>query len=209
MKKYLPLFPLDLVAYPGEKLNLHIFEPRYRELLKDCLEQNQTFGIPSYVKKTLEWGTEMRIVEVEKMYEDGRADIRTEGVQVFEILSYQNPAEGKLYAGGEVKLHQDNISDEEESRNQMHKLVKELYETMELVGTVHVDNEVKSFNVAHRIGLSKKQEYKLLKMTSEKERQSFIIEHLEHVIPILKEAERTKSIVRMNGHFRHYDPLNF
>ena len=209
MTKYLPLFPLDLVAYPGEQLNLHIFEPRYRELLKDCLKHNTTFGIPSYVRKKVEWGTEMEILEVVKQYPDGRADIKTNGLQVFKIVSYQNPAEGKGYAGGEVEIYPHTTEDEPSTRQRMHELVKQLYETMELVGTVQVSEGVQSYNIAHRIGLSKKQEYKLLQIFSEAERQQYIIDHLEHVIPILQEAERTKSIVRMNGHFRHYDPLNF
>jgi ATP-dependent Lon protease len=49
MPRLLPLFPLNLVVFPHEKLNLHIFEPRYRQLVRDCLEQNLTFGIPPFL----------------------------------------------------------------------------------------------------------------------------------------------------------------
>jgi hypothetical protein len=105
MQKFLPLFPLNLVAFPGEKLNLHIFEPRYKELINECLEENKHFGIPAYIYNKLEgFGTEMKITKLVKRYEDGRMDISTEGVNVFELMDYENPLKDKLYAGGNVRI---------------------------------------------------------------------------------------------------------
>ena len=84
---FLPVFPLALVAFPGEKLNLHIFEPRYKAMLRDVIEGEGTFGLPPFLNDRVgDWGTEMRVVSVEKTYEDGKMDIRTEGVGVFRIL---------------------------------------------------------------------------------------------------------------------------
>ena len=58
----LPMFPLEMVAYQGELLSLHIFEERYQQLLKDCEESNITFGIPTYINNTLSYGTEMQVM---------------------------------------------------------------------------------------------------------------------------------------------------
>jgi Lon protease-like protein len=48
MQKFLPLFPLNLVAFPLEDLNLHIFEQRYRDLINECLDEGKTFGVPVF-----------------------------------------------------------------------------------------------------------------------------------------------------------------
>lgn len=52
MINFIPIFPLDIVVYPGEHLNLHIFEPRYKQLIRECLDEQKHFGIPSVQKKT-------------------------------------------------------------------------------------------------------------------------------------------------------------
>ena len=64
MTNFIPIFPLNLVVYPGEALNLHIFEPRYKQLINECVANKKPFGIPSVLKdKISEMGTLMRIKE--------------------------------------------------------------------------------------------------------------------------------------------------
>jgi len=78
MSKKIPLFPLSLVAFPGEELNLHIFEKRYRQLVKDCMANELSFGIVTVLDKKLsDIGTEMEILEISHIYGDGKMDIRT------------------------------------------------------------------------------------------------------------------------------------
>ena len=100
MTEYLPLFPLKLIAYPGEFLNLHIFEPRYRQLINDIKENHRVFGLGVYIDELMSFGTEMELIEIAKVYDDGRMDIKTQGKRVFEILSLDNPMDNKLYAAG-------------------------------------------------------------------------------------------------------------
>ena len=79
--RFMPMFPLQLVVFPGEHLNLHIFEPRYKQLILECEKEKKTFGVPSFIEgKMMEIGTEMRLIAVEKKYENGEMDVRTEGV---------------------------------------------------------------------------------------------------------------------------------
>jgi Lon protease-like protein len=206
---FLPLFPLALVVFPGEKLNLHIFEPRYQQLLDDCLEQDCNFGIPAFFNKTLAYGTEMKILKVVRRYDDGRADISCRGQRVFKITSYENPIKGKLYAGGQVE-YLENIENPQPSRHRYFlKLVRELYISMNIVQEVEVDECLTPWDLGHRIGLSQQQEYELLCIRSEQERERYVIRHLERTIPVLREVERSRELIRQNGHFRHFDALDF
>ena len=91
MTNFIPIFPLAIVVYPGEALNLHIFEPRYKQLINECHAAKKPFGIPAVVKdKMSEMGTLMQITEISEVYDDGKMDIKTEGVQVFRILEVIN-----------------------------------------------------------------------------------------------------------------------
>ncbi|MEL6561396.1 MAG: LON peptidase substrate-binding domain-containing protein, partial [Bacteroidota bacterium] len=100
MHEEIPLFPLNIVAYPGELVNLHIFEPRYKDLVRDCIEADMSFGIPTYNGKTMSYGTEVEILKVEKVYKDGRMDIRTKGTRIFQLIEFYDPWRDKSYAGG-------------------------------------------------------------------------------------------------------------
>ena len=83
----LPLFPLDLVLLPGAPLPLHIFEPRYKEMIRECLDQKSVFGmIRSKEEKLATIGCTAEIINVLKKYPDGRMDILAEGKKRFEVL---------------------------------------------------------------------------------------------------------------------------
>lgn len=210
MQKFLPLFPLNLIAFPMEDLNLHIFEPRYRELINECLDDGTTFGIPTFLDGRLPgFGTEVKILSLSKRYDDGRMDVHTQGIRVFRILDFQNPVEMKMYAGGVVEL----LPEPQISPSVMIGLterVKVLYNLLGETNTFDVNKpQPYSFQIAHKIGLSLEQEYNLLNMPTENERQGFLIQHLERIIPVLQEVERTKERIKLNGHFKNLDPLKF
>ena len=210
MQKFLPLFPLNLIVFPMEDLNLHIFEPRYRELINECLDNGATFGIPTFLDGRLPgFGTEVKILSLSKRYEDGRMDVYTQGIRAFRILDFQNPVEMKLYAGGVVEL----LPEPPISPSVMIGLterVKTLYNLLGETNTFDVNKpQPYSFQIAHKIGLSLEQEYNLLKIPTEAERQGFLIQHLERIIPVLQEVERTKDRIKLNGHFKNLDPLSF
>jgi len=209
MSSILPLFPLNLVVFPGEELNLHIFEPRYKELVNDCMSKKVNFGIPSYVNKKLELGTEMEIKSVEKLYDDGRMDIITLGLRVFKVLNYQNPKPGKLHAEGEVEFFSDDLAGDESLSMKLIDLINTLYKILKININYTLGNYNNAFFLAHKVGLTKLQEYELLKLDSEDKRQQFIIDHLSSSIPTMREMEKTKETIKMNGHFKHFDPIKF
>ena len=211
MSRLLPMFPLNLVVFPGEKLNLHIFEPRYRQLVRDCLEQDITFGIPPYLNENLsDLGTEMRLVGVEKTYPNGEMDIRTRAVGVFRTQQFYRTAPGKLYAAGRIEdVVQDPTADPV-LRDIITAQVRQLYEALGLKKLLlELADDYRIFDIAHHVGFSTEQEYQLLATTSEHERQEIVREHLDAVLPVILETERLKERVRLNGHFKDLIPPTF
>lgn len=208
--EYIPLFPLGIVAFPGEKLNLHVFEPRYRQLVAECLADQKCFGIPSFVNGRLPGqGTEMFITKVEE-YEDGRLDIQTLGGRVFKLVDLDNPAPGKLFAGGHVHFHPEEDSADQTVMAELLETLDKLYKLLQVQGTYDLENkQCFSYQIAHTIGLSLEDEYELLTIDSEMDRQLFLLAHLNKVLPMMENMESTRQRIRMNGHFKEFDPLNF
>lgn len=95
----LPLFPLHVVLFPGRPLPLHVFEPRYRTMLQDCLDGDGRFGVVAIrsgsetaeASDLFRVGTEAQIIRVEEL-EDGRSNIITVGTDRFRVLE-QLPAQ--------------------------------------------------------------------------------------------------------------------
>ena len=208
MKILLPLFPLNLVAFPGEQLNLHIFEPRYRQLVNECYENNKTFGIPPVKEgQPLLLGTEMKIVEISKAYEDGKLDIKTVGLNAFKLLDFKTKAPDKLYPIGEVSLIEDDPASDIVLAGRVLKLIRELYEIMRMKNEVpELSNDFQINSIAHKIGLNFDQEIELLQINSEEERLSYVESHLLRLIPIVGEMELLRKKVQMNGHFKNVIP---
>lgn len=209
--RLLALFPLNIVAFPGEKLNLHIFEPRYRQLVHDCLLENIPFGIPPYINNGVSMlGTEMRLVSVEKNYPNGEMDIRTRAVGVFRIQEFYREAPGKLYAGGQVITVADDNQADPELHAQVRQLVEQLYETLGLRRLLlELAPDFRVYDIAHHLGMSTEQEYQLLEAPTEVVRQQLVLDHLAHILPVLQETERLKERVRLNGHFKNLTPPSF
>ena len=82
-------------------------------------------------------------------------------------------------------------------------------EYLKMESTFDVDLVENSFELAHKVGLSLEQEYDMLQMVRESQRQSYMINHLKRALPLVSEMERAKEKIKMNGHFQHHDPLNF
>ena len=131
MTNFIPIFPLAIVVYPGEQLNLHIFEPRYRQLINECFATKKPFGIPAVIDdKINEMGTLVQVTAISQVYEDGIMDIKTEGLQVFRMLETIHELPGKLYSGAIVN-YPDN--DERGNRMLMNGIVKGIKELHKLL----------------------------------------------------------------------------
>ncbi|HHP7242692.1 MAG TPA: LON peptidase substrate-binding domain-containing protein [Cyclobacteriaceae bacterium] len=209
MQKNIPLFPLSIIAFPGEEVNLHIFEERYKQLINECYEQAMPFGIPAYIDGKIDYGTTVYITEIVKIYDDGKMDIKTIGHEVFRVKEYFDVLGEKLYAGGIVEFIFNNDNGDPVLHREMVQLVKELFKWLKVEVKINDPDTINAYTFAHKIGLKKEEEYQLLKLDQETDRLRFIIEHLKRLLPMLERAEEAREKIRMNGHFKHLDPLRF
>ena len=211
MTNFIPIFPLGIVVYPGENLNLHIFEPRYKQLINECHSQKKQFGIPTVIEnRLLDYGSLAEIMEMTKVHENGEMDIKTRGSRVFRILEVIKEVPDKLYSGAIVNYPETN---EEGNRELMKKVMNSIRELHKLLKVDQdfkkKDEEVKAFDVAHHVGLSLQEEYEMLHLLQERQRQEYLKRHLTKVIPLAAEMEKLKEKIKWNGHFKNLSGLGF
>jgi len=205
----LPMFPLQSIFFPGETVPLHIFEERYKQLIQDCRNDAVTFGIPVYINDSIHYGIEVQLVEVVNTYEGGEMDVTCVARQVFRLVNFETHMKGKLYAGGEVEFL-DNVNDGDDVlKSQVLRGLEQLYNLMDVPFSAIPLEKFNSYVLVHKMGLSFEQEYELLQITKESERLKFINRHLKATITVLKEVDRTKLTIKLNGNFKNFDPLDF
>jgi Lon protease-like protein len=211
---FIPIFPLALVVYPGEPLNLHIFEPRYKQLIGECLATGKPFGIPTVMQnKVSELGTLVQVESLEKAYDNGEMDIRTKGLEVFRLLELIPEIPEKLYGGAIVSYPENDKTGNPELMLKVVETIRELHRMLNVTKKFRdeADEPLISYDVAHHAGLSLEEEFELLGLMKEMHRQEYLRRHLQKVLPIVAEMEALKEKVKLNGHFRNLDsfPFNF
>ncbi len=102
--RYIPLFPLPVLLFPEEEMPLHIFEPRYKQLIKDCIHNRSSFGIP-YVRGSFleKFGSEVNLRRVIKTYHDDSMDISVEAFNLVKITHFDEVMAEKQYGAGNVE----------------------------------------------------------------------------------------------------------
>ena len=210
MINFIPIFPLGIVVYPGEKLNLHIFEERYKQLVNQCFTEKRPFGIPAVLNdKISETGTLVDITEIVKVYEDGRMDIRTQGQNIFTVLEIIKTLPGKLYSGAIVNYPANNEVRNTVMMPRIIEGVRELHKLLDITKDFKKpDEELVSYDVAHHAGLSLEEEYELLQLMHESQRLEYLKRHLKKIIPVITGAENLKEKVQLNGHFKELTGFN-
>lgn len=203
-----PFFPLPMVLFPGEVLPLHIFEPRYRQLVAECLGSESTFCIPTLLGRQVQrFGAEVRILEVVNRYPDGRLDIRVQGEGVFDCLDFYPEIIGKLYPGGPVRRLEIDRDGDLLQWERLEEAVRLLWYLSGVEKEIPVAAASgRTFTIGHYVGLDLAQEYELLSLTSEREREAFLIQHLQTILPAAKAMDAMRQKARMNGHFREFPP---
>ena len=198
----IPLFPLNVVLLPGAELPLHIFELRYREMVKHCLKEKSEFGmVLSLPKGVARVGCTAEILEVVKRYDDGRMDILTVGrapFRVVEIFTEDPLCEGQV----------DYLDDRETPINE--RIRKELVELYEACHTLLFDDYPKnaagespeqlSFVVAGTLPLDLLWKQQLLELRSEADRQERLVAYLREWAPHLQKTEAMRHRAGGNGH---------
>lgn len=211
MTNFIPIFPLGIVVYPGEKVNLHIFEPRYKQLINECSENKKPFGIPAVIDNRLqERGTLVSVAEIAKVHDNGEMDIKTKGERVFRMLEVIKEVPDKLYSGAIVNYPDNKEQGDIDLMRRVMNGIRELHKLLNVSKDFKKpDEELKTYEVAHHIGLTLQEEYELLGLFDELQRQEYLKRHLTKVLPLVAEMEGLKEKIKQNGHFKNLSGFQF
>jgi Lon protease-like protein len=195
----LPLFPLEIVVFPGAPLPLHIFEPRYKEMIGECLSQERPFGMVRAKENALSAiGCSARIIDVIKKYEDGRMDIAAEGAQRFEIIQVNQE---RSFFQAEVAFFDDEPSVVSKSAaDTIVQLHEQLFAVMGQTVEVDRDAAYLSFRLAQDLPVDLDFKQTLLEMKSEAERVEILTEYYRATIPKIENSLRVRQRASGNGH---------
>ena len=192
MSSLLPIFPLELVLLPGVPLPLHIFEPRYKEMIAECLEQKKPFGVVRASSDGVaEIGCTAEIMSVTKKYDDGRMDILTRGVERFEVIEVN---EDRSFLQAEISLVEDEPG--KPAAQMVTQAVRLHAEIAKLAGAEpsgpdeHAANL--SFLLAGSLPLDLDFKQNLLSTLSEAKRLEAVVGYLEAILPGLRRASKAR-----------------
>jgi Lon protease-like protein len=165
------LFPLNLVLLPGEQAPLHVFEPRYKELIGECLEENEEFGLVLADEDGIrEIGTRAGVIEVLERFDDGRLNVVIEGRDRFRVVDL---TEGRSFATAEVVEIDDAVGEDptdeevEQCLAAYDRVVKAAEAELE---DLDFDADSIAFQIAARVDFGPEIKQGLLELQSERER---------------------------------------
>jgi Lon protease-like protein len=200
MSALLPLFPLDVVLLPGTPIPLHVFEPRYKEMIGECMAQKTAFGVVRAKEDGIaEIGCTAEIMEVAKRYDDGRLDIVCEGHRRFEVLGLN---EERSFLRAEVTYF-----DDEPGAGASDQVKEALRLYVDLMRILDADAEAPetdvpqlSFQLAAPLPLDLDFKQTLLGMRSERERIAAVVKYYEALLPRMQRALKARQKAGGNGH---------
>jgi Lon protease-like protein len=197
----LPLFPLDLVLLPGIPMPLHIFEPRYKEMVGECLSQKRPFGVVRVQEEGMaEIGCTADIITVTKEYSDGKMDIVTQGRERFEVMEVNQE---RSFLQAEVFYFQDEpgtgTTEEITRALELHNEILALAGAEQEPASLGEDPQL-SFRLAGTLPLDLDFKQTLLGMKSEAERLRGIIAYFDTLLPNLRRTMHVRRKAGGNGH---------
>jgi Lon protease-like protein len=197
-----PLFPLPLVALPGEYVPLHIFEPRYRTMIAECLEEERELGIVWLADEELKpVGCAVTIERVLERMDDGRMNILTRGTRPFEVLERRDDLP---YPAGRIEFLADR---EEPASDDALGAAREAYAALVLDATDKAPEPellagMGAYAMAATIEFGLEAKQGLLELRSENARLRLLARLLRAARRRLEFAERAQARARSNGKVR-------
>ena len=198
----IPLFPLNIVLFPGQAVPLHIFEPRYREMTSTCLDTQSPFGIVLvHDGKLSQIGCSAMIVKILKEYEDGRSDILTAGQNAFQAIRTHDE---KSYTEADVLyLDEDFAGIDREVSTRLETLCNQCHQLLYGEDAPQFETEggiSLAYHVASELPVEVTIRQSLLEIRSEAERQARLLAHLTDWYPQLQKREHVRGKAAGNGH---------
>lgn len=189
------LFPLPIALLPTERIPLHIFEERYRELIGECLDEEREFGLVLADEEGLRnVGTRAAVVSVLERFPDGRMNVVVEGRERFRVVELTT---GRSFQTAEVEELEDEAGDPEPAAVERAQTL--LRQVAELAGAELDDPGSSSFELAARVELDAPVKQKLLELRSEPRRLRAVTTLLRRAARSIELARERDRIARLNG----------
>jgi Lon protease-like protein len=201
MTNFIPIYPLETVIYPEETIRLTITGHKYIQLINDCFEDQKELGIQVILDgKMMEYGTLIEINELERHQEEHYINIKAKGLQVFRILETIHDIPEKKYSGAIVSYPEN---DKMKVHPNLSRLiideVKNLFEKLNIENVLPSEmQDWSSYEIAHKLGLTKEQEYELLSIFNEVQRMEFLRRYMNGIMPEVDDIELIKSRINLN-----------
>ncbi len=196
----LGLFPLGLVLLPTEQAPLHIFEPRYLELVGDCIAEESEFGIllADDIGEMREIGTRVSVIEVLERLSDGRMNIAVEGRSRFHLVEL---TKGRSFQTAEVEAYEDEDDDrDDETAERAFELYRRLAALVPAPpDDPNPDAALLSFEIGARVDFGAEPKQQLLELRSETERLTLVCELLERAAEALENERDLRARASQNG----------
>ena len=203
----LGLFPLPIVLVPTERIPLHVFEPRYRELIEECVEEGEPFGLVLSTGDGAvhEIGTRALVSQVLEVLEDGRMNIVVEGGDRFRLLELTS---GRAFATGLVEpVVDDDEPPEPDDEERALEVFRELAEAAESdVDVPEPSSPQLDFELAARVDFAVDSKQELLATTSPRERMKKLIGYLETALEAVRLEQTLRERAGQNGKVSPLDP---
>ncbi len=193
----IPMFPLNMVLLPGETKTLHIFEERYKQLVADCLDNEAHFGIPFMHQKAMgDYGIEVKISNVIKLYENGELDIAIEAIRVFKIIKFSKVLMPKLYGAGVIQFEEEIT---EKPSHLLQELTKEyMWVSQENIIPIDAFDNTNVYGIARLLDLSAPEKYELIKAKSAINKEEYLKPKIKLFIHLIKTENELKSKFVLN-----------
>jgi len=192
-----------MVALEGEELRLHIFGPRYKKLIRECMEHHYTFGIPPVIHEELGLnGAEIQLLKIEKTYPAGEMDIVCKVIQRFEILEVFEAEDKNTAATALVSTLPFANNEDKELNLRLLDLLQQVYNLSETPVLHPVSSGDSIFQYVHKCGLSLEKEEELACLQTASERQLYLLNHLKNLVITMEEIQKMKQLIQRNGHFK-------
>jgi Lon protease-like protein len=193
----IPMFPLNMVLLPGETKTLHIFEERYKQLVADCLDNEAHFGIPFMHQKAMgDYGIEVKISNVIKLYENGGLDIAIEAIRVFKIIEFSKVLIPKLYGAGVIQFEEEIT---EKPSHLLQELTKEyMWVSQENIIPIDAFDHSNVYGIARLLDLSELEKYELIKAKSAVNKEEYLKPKIKLFIHLIKTENELKTKFVLN-----------
>ncbi len=189
----IPIFPLAIFPLPGELVPLHIFEPRYRQLLDNAEKRDISFGIFfNHISNKNKLGSLVKLESVIKRFPGGESDIIVKCTNIFRMESLHRTFKDKLYPGGDVEIYQVDL------KKPIDKNLQNEFESyLKLLRISTTEKATSIFQIANELNLDNQDRLKFMEADEEK-KEVFLLSRLRYQMRLTLEVEKSKDVFHLN-----------